>query len=159
MKNLFSLIILLFWGLATHAQIVITEISYNPPESGNDSLEYIEIHNPGQAAVDLTHKEQLWLEGQLESDVFTWIVPGDDKLAAPPQVRDCLLVAWLECPNDQTRCGTLGIHSITVPWPPNAARTGWGRRASAKTTLPTPCWTASAAPITFFFIRPSAKPM
>lgn len=38
----------------SQAQIVITEISYNPPESGNDSLEYIEIYNAGNIAVDLT---------------------------------------------------------------------------------------------------------
>ena len=34
-------------------EIVITEIMYNPPESGNDSLEYIELYNNGAAAVDL----------------------------------------------------------------------------------------------------------
>lgn len=53
MKVVVSFLTLIFWALATHAQIVITEISYNPPESGNDSLEYIEIHNPGQAAINL----------------------------------------------------------------------------------------------------------
>lgn len=26
-------------------QVIITEIMYNPPEGGNDSLEYIELHN------------------------------------------------------------------------------------------------------------------
>lgn len=40
-------------SLAT-AQIVINEIMYNPPESGNDSLEYVEIFNHSGAAVDLT---------------------------------------------------------------------------------------------------------
>ncbi len=35
------------------AQIVINEISYNPPESGNDSLEYIELLNTGIASVNL----------------------------------------------------------------------------------------------------------
>ncbi len=33
--------------------VVITEIMYNPPESGTDSLEYIEIYNNGSDAVDL----------------------------------------------------------------------------------------------------------
>lgn len=28
-----------------YAQVIITEIMYNPPESGTDSLEYIELHN------------------------------------------------------------------------------------------------------------------
>lgn len=36
------------------AQVVINEISYNPPESGTDSLEYIELFNAGDAAVDLS---------------------------------------------------------------------------------------------------------
>lgn len=34
--------------------IVITEIMYNPPESGTDSLEFIELYNNGDMAVDLT---------------------------------------------------------------------------------------------------------
>ncbi|MGB4847771.1 MAG: lamin tail domain-containing protein [Saprospiraceae bacterium] len=38
----------------TNAQIVINEISYNPPESGNDSLEYIELYNSGTGHFDLT---------------------------------------------------------------------------------------------------------
>ncbi len=29
------------------AEIVITEIMYNPPESGTDSLEFIELYNKG----------------------------------------------------------------------------------------------------------------
>jgi len=35
-------------------EIVITEIMYNPPESGSDSLEFIELYNNGAAAVDMT---------------------------------------------------------------------------------------------------------
>ncbi|PKP27858.1 MAG: hypothetical protein CVU06_00800 [Bacteroidetes bacterium HGW-Bacteroidetes-22] len=35
------------------AQIVITEIMYNPPESGTDSLEYIELYNNGATAVNM----------------------------------------------------------------------------------------------------------
>jgi len=34
-------------------ELVITEIMYNPPESGNDSLEFIEIYNNGDATVNL----------------------------------------------------------------------------------------------------------
>ena len=39
--------------LAAQAQIVITEIMYNPPEGGNDSLEFIELYNNGNAAVNM----------------------------------------------------------------------------------------------------------
>lgn len=38
----------------SHAQIIINEISYNPPESGNDSLEYIELYNAGPDAVNMS---------------------------------------------------------------------------------------------------------
>ena len=34
--------------------LVITEIMYNPPESGTDSLEFIEIYNNDDVAVDMT---------------------------------------------------------------------------------------------------------
>ena len=40
-------------GLAAGAQIAITEIMYNPPEGGTDSLEFIELHNTSTAAIDL----------------------------------------------------------------------------------------------------------
>lgn len=36
-----------------NAQIVITEIMYNPPESGTDSLEYLELYNNGTEAVNM----------------------------------------------------------------------------------------------------------
>ncbi|MCE2790682.1 MAG: lamin tail domain-containing protein [Saprospiraceae bacterium] len=54
MNRLFSFIAAYFltafglWG-----QLVITEISYNPPESGTDSLEYIEFLNAGNQPVQL----------------------------------------------------------------------------------------------------------
>lgn len=34
--------------------LLITEIMYNPPESGTDSLEYIELYNAGTEAVNMT---------------------------------------------------------------------------------------------------------
>jgi|GEM_PF-1861598 len=39
---------------ADTAILVISEIMYNPPESGTDSLEYIEIYNSGTSVADLT---------------------------------------------------------------------------------------------------------
>ncbi len=38
----------------TQSNLVITEISYNPPESGTDSLEFIEIYNNSLATADMT---------------------------------------------------------------------------------------------------------
>ncbi len=40
--------------LPSQAQLVINEISYNPPESGTDSLEFLEILNSGSEAVDIS---------------------------------------------------------------------------------------------------------
>lgn len=45
---------MLYVSHAMHGQISITEISYNPPEMGNDSLEYIELFNHSESDVDLT---------------------------------------------------------------------------------------------------------
>jgi PKD repeat protein len=38
----------------THSDLVITEIYYNPPETGTDSLEFIEIYNNGSNPVNLS---------------------------------------------------------------------------------------------------------
>lgn len=46
-KRINILAILLSICFIANAQLIITEISYNPPESGNDSLEYVEIYNMG----------------------------------------------------------------------------------------------------------------
>ena len=51
--TLFTFLLVLI-GSGTRAQVIINEISYNPPESGNDSLEYIELYNAGGAAVNLS---------------------------------------------------------------------------------------------------------
>ncbi len=49
------IIILLSFLKLVNAQLVITEIMYNPPESGTDSLEYIEIYNAGPASINLNN--------------------------------------------------------------------------------------------------------
>jgi plastocyanin len=53
MKTFYTFILSILF-LPIFSQIVITEISYNPPESGNDSLEYIEIYNAADTDYDLT---------------------------------------------------------------------------------------------------------
>lgn len=53
MKYLFTLLFSVLMAISLSAQLKITEISYNPPESGTDSLEYIEIFNAGNTAINL----------------------------------------------------------------------------------------------------------
>ena len=55
MKSLFTpIFVCLLCAFSAHSQVVISEIMYNPPESGTDSLEYIEITNVGDVIVDLS---------------------------------------------------------------------------------------------------------
>lgn len=54
MKKILSALAFFFAiSAALQSQIVISEIMYNPPEAGTDSLEYIELHNSSNAVVDL----------------------------------------------------------------------------------------------------------
>jgi hypothetical protein len=53
-KSLLSLLLFFQMAIVAQAQIVITEIMYNPPESGTDSLEYIEILNNSNTAVTMS---------------------------------------------------------------------------------------------------------
>jgi hypothetical protein len=53
-KTFFSLMVALLMYVAAQSQIVITEIMYNPPESGTDSLEFIEVLNTSSNGVDMT---------------------------------------------------------------------------------------------------------
>ncbi|MBD79042.1 MAG: hypothetical protein CL840_09000 [Crocinitomicaceae bacterium] len=54
MKKLFTLFIALTVGLISYSQIVITEISYNGPEAGSDSTEFIELYNKTSSSINLT---------------------------------------------------------------------------------------------------------
>ncbi len=54
MKKSLPILLFLFMAVLASAQIVINEISYNPPEAGQDSLEYIELHNLGSTSADLS---------------------------------------------------------------------------------------------------------
>ena len=57
MKQIYLFLSIAFFTLCSsklQAQIVITEIMYNSPESGTDLGEYIELFNAGNSIVDLT---------------------------------------------------------------------------------------------------------
>jgi hypothetical protein len=54
MKKLLTTLAVIIGSLSvSQAQLVITEIMYNSPETGTDSLEFIEIYNAGSSTVDL----------------------------------------------------------------------------------------------------------
>ena len=56
MKKLFStLSAILLVSFVAHSQVVINEILYNDPSSGTDVEEFIELHNAGATAVNLTN--------------------------------------------------------------------------------------------------------
>jgi hypothetical protein len=53
MKYILPFLFVITFHLSTFSQIVVTEISYNPPETNTDSLEYLELFNAGNQAVNL----------------------------------------------------------------------------------------------------------
>ncbi len=68
MKNLILTTILLSLCLSfMHAQIIPTEVQYNPPEFGQDSLEYLELFN--------TSDQDINLEGYTFSEGITFTFP------------------------------------------------------------------------------------
>jgi len=53
MSKIYLSLLFLCLSIGAQSQIVINEIMYNPPESGQDSLEYIELYNAGDQAVNM----------------------------------------------------------------------------------------------------------
>ena len=53
MKLFLNLFLFTFFTVLGHAQLRLTEISYNPPETGNDTLEYLEFYNAGDQPLHL----------------------------------------------------------------------------------------------------------
>ncbi len=73
MRKYLPLIICLLSLQFLAAQIVITELSYNPPESGSDSMEYVELYNNSGADLDLIN----WhLTGVTDSFEVSTVLPA-----------------------------------------------------------------------------------
>lgn len=64
------------WMAAANAQLVISEISFNPPESGTDSLEFIEIYNAGSSAVDMQGYYLVFANSMRDSFSTSLVVPA-----------------------------------------------------------------------------------
>ncbi|PLW93142.1 MAG: hypothetical protein C0592_07090 [Marinilabiliales bacterium] len=60
----------------TVADLVITEIMYNPPESGTDSLEFIEIYNNGSTSVNIFNYELAYGSTSYTFDTAILIAPA-----------------------------------------------------------------------------------
>ncbi|MDQ3016728.1 MAG: lamin tail domain-containing protein, partial [Bacteroidota bacterium] len=74
MRYTYYTILFALFTYQAQSQVIINEISYNPPESGTDSLEYIEIFNAGAQQVDLTG----WYFDGVEDTLPTiQLLPGD----------------------------------------------------------------------------------
>lgn len=95
MKALYTFIISLMLSPLCYGQLTITEISYNPPESGSDSLEYVELLNTSGGNLDITG----WRFSQGISLVF-------DQLTLEPD--EYLIVAG----DSIAMMSVLGIESI-----------------------------------------------
>ena len=67
------------------AQISITEVMYNPPESGQDSLEFIEIFNSSDNDIDLTGYEMtqgiVYTFPNVTIDADSYMVIAKDSIA------------------------------------------------------------------------------
>lgn len=90
------------------ANLVMTEIMYNSPESGNDSLEFVEIYNKGNS---------INLEGFYISDAFVYTFPsyslaaGDYVLLA---VKSTAIMSTFGKPSLQWTSGALSNSGETI---------------------------------------------
>lgn len=83
-KSLLLLLVSVLVSLIGYGQIVITEIMYNPPESGTDSLEFVEFYNAGDASVDLAGYTMEGVEFTFPSfnlDADAYVLVSVDSLA------------------------------------------------------------------------------
>jgi hypothetical protein len=67
----------------TARKLVITEIMYNPPESGTDSLEFIEIYNNDNVSVDLLNYTVKYGSAQYTFTTSHTIAPQNFVILAP----------------------------------------------------------------------------
>lgn len=136
-KNLLALLYALLLATGAQAQIVITEIMYNPPEPGTDTLEYIELFNPTANAVDIS--------GWNFTKGVTFTFPGGTTMAPGAYVIVCENAAYfqarfgftpfqwdgaltnggedIELSNGGTVIDNVS-YSSAAPWPTGAAGTG-----------------------------------
>lgn len=89
MKKFIAIICFIFYGcFMASAQIVMTEIMYNPPESGTDSLEYVELYNRGNAAVDIS--------GWNFTQGFVFVFPAGTSMAPGSYAIICKSTAFFK---------------------------------------------------------------
>ena len=137
-KTLLALALLLGIFSTGKAQVIISEIMYNPPESGTDSLEYIELHNKGNAAVDMSGWTMLGVDYTFAAGAS---IPAGGYVVLAKSANAFQLVfgftpiVWTagalsnngEALEVRDAAGTV-VDNVTfmnaVPWPPEGAGTG-----------------------------------
>ncbi|MCC6754351.1 MAG: lamin tail domain-containing protein [Saprospiraceae bacterium] len=80
MRNIICSAVLSFASVSLFSQFVISEIMFNPPESGTDFLEYIEIQNIGNAP--LNARDYSILDAIVFTFPDTMVIPGGFLLVA-----------------------------------------------------------------------------
>lgn len=89
MKKIAFALVAFFIALnGLRAQVVITEIMYNPPNPGTDTLEYVELYNNSNTTVDLS--------GWTFSKGVTLTFPTGTTLAAKNYIVACFSTSYLE---------------------------------------------------------------
>lgn len=97
MKRIFQLA-LIFASLNIYGQLVITEISYNPPEAGSDSLEYVELFNNSGSTIDLTGYtfsdgfDFTFVDGSIANEEY--VVIANNKEALSTVFSDAVIFEW-----------------------------------------------------------------
>jgi plastocyanin len=84
MKSKLHLFIFLLLAFGLNGQVMITEIMYNPPESGNDTNEYIELYNSTSNDIDLTDYSMSGVDYVFNGEVIaagSYLVLAKDKAA------------------------------------------------------------------------------
>ncbi len=130
---------LLLLGSTASAQLVISEIMYNPPETGNDSLEFVEITNAGDNPINLSGYSLIYSSSANNPIALSGTLAGGEAFVAAGNARAFTNV-YGRAPNTEWTFSGLsnsGDRTLTVtdasgttvsevtylrsaPWPSNA---------------------------------------
>ena len=135
MKKLFVLCIVFILPMITNAEVIFSEVMYNP-EGTDSGREWVEVYNSGSDAVDLTeykllengtnHKVSAYNDGStlLEPDSYAVIADNPEKLNVDHSISSIVLDTAFSLKNDGEEIQLIdpnGVSVDTVAFVP-----GWG---------------------------------